>query len=176
MTSLGRDFGGNGEVRRTPVDGNVGGGLPFPRPLSLLHGERLPRGPVDHTHPRDALELRVPARMDRLSTVRTVLAALATFHDLDLDAVADLRLAVDEACAVLIDAAAPRSVLTVVVEPHADALVIHASTTREDADDPALGGFSRHVLTALTDDVRTFDDDRIFGISLTTRRKWASAN
>lgn len=114
--------------------------------------------------------------MDRLSTIRTVLAALATFDDLDLDAVADLRLAVDEACAVLINSAAPESDLTLVVEPHVDVLVIHASTTRSDAEDPVLGGFSRHVLTALTDGVRTFHDGRVFGISLTTRRKWATAN
>ncbi|MFN3006055.1 anti-sigma factor [Mycolicibacterium wolinskyi] len=142
----------------------------------MLHAKRLPRGTVDHTHPHDTLEFRVPARMDRLSTVRTVLAALAAFDDLDLDAVADLRLAVDEACAVLIDSAAPGSLLTLVVEPHRDALVIHASTPRSDAEIPALGGFSRHVLSALIDDVRTFHAGQVFGISLTTRRRWASAN
>lgn len=175
MTSLGRHFGGNGEVRRTPVDGNVGRGGRNPvRPLSLVHPERLPNAGAGHTRRHDSLELRVQARMDRLSTVRTVLAALATFDDLDLDAVADLRLAVDEACAVLINAAAPDSMLVLVVEPRSDALVIEASTTRADAEDTGLGGFSRHVLSALTDEVSTFGDGQVFGISLTTR--WRSAS
>src|SRR3982074_915600 len=43
------------------------------------------------------VELRVAARLENLAMVRTLVAAVGTFEDLDFDAVADLRLAVDEA-------------------------------------------------------------------------------
>ena len=49
-----------------------------------------------------SVEMRVSARLENLAVVRTLIGALATAEDLDLDAVADLRLAVDEACTRLI--------------------------------------------------------------------------
>ncbi len=45
-----------------------------------------------------SVELRVAARLENLAVLRTLVAAAATFEDLDIDSVADLRLAVDEAC------------------------------------------------------------------------------
>src|SRR5918996_303715 len=41
-----------------------------------------------------SVELRVPADLENLAVLRTVVAAIGTFDDLDFDAVADLRLAV----------------------------------------------------------------------------------
>ncbi|GAC1412150.1 MAG: anti-sigma B factor RsbW [Mycobacterium sp.] len=112
------------------------------------------------------------------------MAAVATFEDLDFDAVADLRLAVDEACTRLIRSAMPDSTLLLVVDPQDAAVVIHASTTCKSPDILAPGSFSWHVLSSLTDEVRTFSDSsgghddadgqdgrgRVFGISMTTRR------
>jgi serine/threonine-protein kinase RsbW len=46
---------------------------------------------VDNT-----VEFRVAARLENLAVMRTLVAAVGTFEDLDFDAVADLRLAVDE--------------------------------------------------------------------------------
>ena len=54
-----------------------------------------------------ALELRVPARLENLALVRALVAAVAAFEELGLDAIADLRLAIDEACTLLIRAAEP---------------------------------------------------------------------
>ena len=56
---------------------------------------------ADARNPR-SVEVRVSARLENLAVVRTLIGALATSEDLDLDAVADLRLAVDEACTRLI--------------------------------------------------------------------------
>jgi len=42
-----------------------------------------------------SVELRVAATLENLAVLRTLVAAVGTFEDLDFDAVADLRLAVD---------------------------------------------------------------------------------
>ncbi|MGW0161726.1 ATP-binding protein [Mycobacterium sp. NPDC003323] len=125
-----------------------------------------------------SVELRVAASLENLAVLRVLIAAAATFEDLDFDAVSDLRLAVDEACTRLVKAAVPGSTLTVTIKPREDALVIQASATcSSDEDDVvAPGSFSWHVLSSLTDEVSTFvngqhaDTGRIFGISLTARR------
>ncbi len=88
---------------------------------------------------------------------------------------ADLRLAVDEACTRLVRSAVPNSTLLVVVDPQPEALCVHASTTCESSDILAPGSFSWHVLTSLTDEVNTFTngsspDGQVFGISMMTRR------
>jgi anti-sigma regulatory factor (Ser/Thr protein kinase) len=122
------------------------------------------------------VELRVAARLENLAILRTLVAAVGTFEDLDFDAVADLRLAVDEACTRLIRSAVPDSMLLLVVDPRADAVVIDASTTCKTPDILAPGSFSWHVLSSLTDEVRTFqnghglEEGSVFGISMTTRR------
>ncbi|MDT5129463.1 MAG: hypothetical protein QOH54_5107, partial [Mycobacterium sp.] len=108
--------------------------------------------------------------------LRTLIAAMGTFEDLDMDTVADLRLAVDEACTRLIRSAVPGSTLILVVRPQANELVIDASTTCTSPDIMAPGSFSWHVLSSLTDEVKTFqngdgpDEGAVFGISMTTRR------
>jgi len=133
---------------------------------------------TDNGHSRSArsVEFRVAAKLENLAVLRTLVAAVATFEDLDFDAVADLRLAVDEACTRLIRSAVPDSTLSLVVVPRDDAVVIDASTTCKSPDILAPGSFSWHVLSSLTDEVRTFQDgqgpeeERVFGISMTARR------
>ncbi len=123
-----------------------------------------------------SVELRVAATLENLAVLRTLVAAVGTFEDLDFDAVADLRLAVDEACTRLIRSAVLDATLLLVVEPQPEALVVHASTTCDSTDILAPGSFSWHVLSSLTDEVSTFsngqsaDQGQQFGISMTTRR------
>jgi len=123
-----------------------------------------------------SVEFRVAAKLENLALLRTLVSAVGTFEDLDFDAVADLRLAVDEACTRLIRSAVPDSTLSLVVDPREDAVVIDASTTCKSPDILAPGSFSWHVLSSLTDEVRTFqdgqspEDERVFGISMTARR------
>jgi anti-sigma regulatory factor (Ser/Thr protein kinase) len=122
------------------------------------------------------VEFRVAAKLENLAVLRTLIAAMGTFEDLDMDTVADLRLAVDEACTRLIRSAVPGSTLILVVRPQANELVIDASTTCTSPDIMAPGSFSWHVLSSLTDEVKTFqngdgpDEGAVFGISMTTRR------
>ena len=129
-----------------------------------------------------AVELRLAARLENLAVLRTVVGAVGTFSDLDFDAVADLRLAVDEACTRLIRSATPDATLVVVVDPREEVVVVEASTTCDSNDVVTEGSFSWHVLSALTDELRTFHngsegphpEGRVFGITLTTRRAGTS--
>lgn len=128
-----------------------------------------------------AVEVQVAARLENLAVLRTLVGAVGTFEDLDFDTVADLRLAVDEACTRLIRSAALDATLVVVIDPRRDEVVVEASTQCDTDDVVTPGSFSWHVLSSLTDDVRTFQngqepgvDGRIFGITLTTRRAGSS--
>ncbi|MGE2836604.1 ATP-binding protein [Mycobacterium sp. SMC-4] len=130
---------------------------------------------IGQRYSAQSVELRVAATLENLAVLRTLVAAIGTFEDLDFDAVADLRLAVDEACTRLIRSAVADSTLLLVVDPQPDALMVHASTTCNSSDILAPGSFSWHVLSSLTDDVTTFSDGQsaggqVFGISMTTRR------
>jgi serine/threonine-protein kinase RsbW len=122
------------------------------------------------------VEIRVAARLENLAVLRTLVAAVATFEDLDLDVVADLRLAVDEACTALIRAALPDSSLWLSVDPREDTVVITASAACAGTAVVEPGSFSWHVLSSLADEVNTFTDGdgpdtgQVFGITLTTRR------
>ncbi len=128
-------------------------------------------------HGPAAVEVRVAAQLANLAVLRTVVGAVGTFSDLDFDSVADLRLAVDEACTRLIRSATPAATLVVVVDPRDDVVVVQASTTTDTYDVVTEGSFSWHVLSSLTDQVQTFHDGHgpspdglVFGITLTTRR------
>src|SRR6201996_5806332 len=126
-----------------------------------------------------AIELRVSATLENLAVLRTLVGAVGTFEDLDFDAVADLRLAVDEVCTRLIRSATPDATLAIVVDPRDQELVVEVSTKCDNSDVVTPGSFSWHVLTSLTDDVQTFHDGHepdggLFGVTLTTRRAGSS--
>jgi serine/threonine-protein kinase RsbW len=128
-----------------------------------------------------AVELHVAARLENLAMLRTLVGAIGTYEDLDFDAVADLRLAVDEVCTRLIRSATPDATLVVVVDPRDDELIVEASAACDTHDVVSPGSFSWHVLTSLADDVQTFHDGReanetgsVFGITLTARRAASS--
>ena len=52
--------------------------------------------------PEHAVCITVPARAEFLHVVRTVVGSVAARNDLTIDAIEDLRIAVDEACAQLL--------------------------------------------------------------------------
>nr|MDT0524012.1 anti-sigma factor [Streptomyces sp. DSM 41633] len=76
----------------------------------------------------------------------------------------------------LIRASTPDSSLHLTVDPGEEAVVVTASTTCTGALVVEPGSFSWHVLSSLTDEVKTFTDGdgpdtgQVFGITLTTRR------
>lgn len=132
-----------------------------------------------------AVELRVAARLENLAVLRTLVGAVGTFADLDLDSVADLRLAVDEACTLLIRSASPGASLVVVVDPRDDDVVVEVSADCAVDEVVSPGSLSWLVMSSLTDVVEVQHDGvqppgggdsvgRLFGITLTTKRAGAS--
>ena len=108
----------------------------------------------------ERLELRVPTSPTQLPAVRAMAGDLAMRMDFDLDAVEDLRLAVDEACATLASIARGDSPLTVVFEVARDGLRIDAWVPTDDGVDVPRDGFGWAVLQALVDTVEAGPSDQ----------------
>jgi serine/threonine-protein kinase RsbW len=101
----------------------------------------------------ERLELRVPTTPTQLPAVRAMAGDLALRMDYDLDAVEDLRLAVDEACATLVLVAAGDAPLTVVFETTRAGLHIEAWVPTAEGVDVPQEGFGWAVLATLVDAV-----------------------
>ena len=108
----------------------------------------------DSPVPPRAVEMRVPADGTFVAILRTVAAGLAARCDLTLDEIEDLRLAVDEACALLLPHAAPDASLTARFVLHSRSLAFIASVPAEPGAQPDKEGFAWTVLRALADDLR----------------------
>ncbi len=136
----------------------------------------------------ERLELRVPTSPTQLPAVRAMAADLALRMDFDLDAVEDLRLAVDEACATLAAIGLDGEPLTVVFEVARDGLQIDAWIPTAAGVDVPRDGFGWAVLHSLVDTVRARPSDQatvpagngsassVVGISLAKRLRRYSAS
>lgn len=102
--------------------------------------------------PRD-VELRVRAVPEALVTVRTVAGDLAARAEFPLDAVDDLRLAVDEACTCLADLARPETRLTVTFAVEDDRIMLTASVSTTGPTTLPRDTFAWRVLSTLADEV-----------------------
>ncbi|MGY1637460.1 ATP-binding protein [Geodermatophilus sp. SYSU D00742] len=112
------------------------------------------RGALAHDGRRaERLELRVPTTPSQLPAVRAMAGDLAMRMDYDLDAVEDLRLAVDEACATLASVVSGDRRLTVVFETTRAGLHIDAWVPTTEGTDVPRDGFGWAVLHTLVDNV-----------------------
>jgi len=119
----------------------------------------------------DYVHVRMPAASAYLSVLRTATAGLAARLDFTLDEIEDLRIAIDEACAMLLSQAIPGTDLECAFELGTDEVTITVSVTAADAQMPARDTFAWTVLSALagTVDSRLGPDDRV-AIVLQKRR------
>jgi serine/threonine-protein kinase RsbW len=101
----------------------------------------------------ERLELRVPITPTQLPAVRAMVGDLAMRMDYDLDAVEDLRLAVDEACAILALVSVGDAPLTVVFETSRTGLHIEAWVPTVEGKEVSRDGFGWAVLATLVDSV-----------------------
>jgi serine/threonine-protein kinase RsbW len=108
----------------------------------------------------ERLELRVPTSPTQLPAVRAMAGDLAMRMDFDLDAVEDLRLAVDEACATLASIATGDEPLTVVFEASRESLRIEAWVPTAAGVDVPRDGFGWAVLQTLVDTVEAGPGDQ----------------
>jgi len=105
------------------------------------------------TRRAERLELRVPSTATQLPAVRAMAGDLAMRMDYDLDSVEDLRLAVDEACAILAAIGDADEPLTVVFESTRAGLHIEAWVPAAEGTTVPRDGFGWAVLQTLADAV-----------------------
>ena len=120
---------------------------------------------------RDRVRVSMPAEGAYLSVLRTATAGLAARLDFTLDEIEDLRIAVDEACAMLLSQAIPGTSLECDFELGADSMTITVLVVAAQPQTPARDTFAWTVLSALAGDVdaKLEPDDRV-AIVLRKRR------
>ncbi len=132
---------------------------------SALVAEASPSGRT-----RDVVVLRLPAAGAYLSVLRTATASLASRLDFTIDDIEDLRIAVDEACAMLLAQAVPGADLECTFELTTDAIQVDVSVLTLDGQEPSRDTFAWTVLTALAGEVdSSLDADGRVGLSLHKR-------
>ncbi|GLZ55985.1 ATP-binding protein [Actinomycetospora sp. NBRC 106378] len=110
--------------------------------------------PPDLEEPPEDVEVRVPATPRAVVTMRTVAADLAARAEFTLDAVADLRMAVDEACSSLVSLARPDTKLTCTFILDEERMTVTATVSTFGPERLPTDSFGWRVLTTLADDVR----------------------
>ncbi len=108
-----------------------------------------PVGTADRVAVRDEVTVKMPADGVYLSVLRTATAGLAARLDFTLDEIEDMRIAVDEACAMLLSQAIPGSDLECRFNLGQDAMTIFVSVHCVEPRVPAGDTFAWTVLTAL---------------------------
>jgi serine/threonine-protein kinase RsbW len=142
---------------------------------TAVPGPRDPAGAAPGSTPPDRsgdhVKVTLPAEGAYLSVLRTATAGLAARLDFTLDEIEDLRIAVDEACAMLLAQAIPGTNLECAFDLDSDHMTITVSVTAAEPQMPAKDTFAWTVLSALagTVDSRLGPDDLV-SIVLRKRR------
>ncbi|GAB3357481.1 anti-sigma regulatory factor [Micromonospora halotolerans] len=119
----------------------------------------------------DIVHLTVPADGGYLGVLRTATAGLAARLQFALDEIEDLRIAVDEACAMLLAIATRDAELECRFAVTEDALTVEVTVpTVRGATLPSESSFAWKVLTALTTAANARAAEGRATISLLTRR------
>lgn len=101
-----------------------------------------------------SIEMSTMAHAIAIPTIRTVAADLAARADFDLDSIDDLRMAVDDVCAMLVRAAAHGGALHCRFTVTPDQIEVAAEVDADHLVDPLpTGSFDRRVLESLVDEV-----------------------
>jgi serine/threonine-protein kinase RsbW len=123
----------------------------------------------------DVVEVRVPARVVYVSTLRRTAASLAASCDLTIDDIEDLRLAVDEACALLLPHADAASQLESQFRLGRGSIAVTTAVQTGDGSSaqPDRNGFAWTVLAALSSSVDVSAADGRLAITVTKHREAA---
>ncbi len=105
--------------------------------------------PVARTHGVRDVEVRVWADAEQVPLLRSFAADIAMRMDFDLDAIEDLRMAVDEACSLLVRAAVPATALHCRFEPEGPAVRVRVQVDAEQSLPPSSDPMGWQILTAL---------------------------
>jgi serine/threonine-protein kinase RsbW len=120
--------------------------------VTVTYGTRPDGAPHEESALR--LELRTAASTVVIATIRTVAADLAARADFDLDSIDDLRMAVDDLCAMLVRIAPPDATLRCRFTAYPERIEVAADVDVEDGTEPPpTRSFSWRVLECLADEV-----------------------
>jgi serine/threonine-protein kinase RsbW len=108
--------------------------------------------------PRDMVAITLPASSAYLTVLRTATAGLAARLDFTIDEIEDLRIAVDEACAMLLAQALPGADITCEFQLGGDTMTVTVSVLTLDGEEPSRDTFAWTVLTALAGEVTSGSD------------------
>lgn len=148
----------------------------IPSQASPAREPSLGNSATSHATVRDIVTVRLPAAAAYLAVLRTTTASLAARLDFTLDEIEDLRIAVDEACCLLLAGAAPDAELTSVFEMSADTISITVSTRTTRDRGPTRDSFAWTVLSALAGQVDTWTEpDGTQAIALAKRREYGAS-
>jgi serine/threonine-protein kinase RsbW len=110
----------------------------------------------DKPAPGSDVEVRIAASPAHLSVVRAVAADLAMRADFTLDAISDLKMAVDEACSELISRSVSDGDLVCRFSVEGEQIHFSAEAATTTVAPPSRESFGWRVLTALTDSANTW--------------------
>jgi serine/threonine-protein kinase RsbW len=122
---------------------------------------------IGQDHRRADVELRVPADSAYASVLRTTTAGLAARLDFQLDDIEDLRIAVSEASAMVLPAAAEDADLTCQFFMSPGSLTVTIGVPVATPVDPRYDSFAWQVLATLATDATADNSDGRFTVSVT---------
>jgi serine/threonine-protein kinase RsbW len=122
----------------------------------------------------DRVTITVPADGAYLALLRMVTAGLAARLDFNVDEIEDFKIAVDEACAMLLATSVAGAEFRVGFTVDANTLAIAVSVPTTDGLEPSRDTFSWTVLTALAGDVDArVDTEKVVTVTMRKARSGA---
>jgi serine/threonine-protein kinase RsbW len=127
---------------------------PVDSPGSIVNSQAQASPP--NRQPVWSIELHTPASTVVIPVIRVVAADLAARAGFELDSIDDLRMAVDDACAMLVHMAAPGATLTCRFTVRPERIEAVAEVDVEDGTQPLpTGSFGWRVLECLAEEIKT---------------------
>lgn len=136
----------------------------------MTNGVRTARSAGDRDVLVDEVTIRLPAQSIYVAVLRTAVAGVAARADFSIDDIEDLRIAVDEACALLLASAATGAALSCHFTGRTDSVLAAISAPVDDATLPDESSFGWLVLNALAGAVQADVDDGVMTIMLSRTR------
>lgn len=129
--------------------------------------------PASSSAARADVELRLPADGAYVSVLRTTTAGLAARLDFTIDDIEDLRIAVGEACALVLPEADPGSSLEARFHVAQGELTVTVGVAASSAVTPDFDSFAWQVLTTLASSADVRSEAGRFEVTLTVRSSLA---
>jgi serine/threonine-protein kinase RsbW len=136
----------------------------------LVEGKAMDRPPADKAD----VSLRVPADGAYVSVLRTMTAGLAARLDFTVDDIEDLRIAVGEACALVLPEALPGGDLEADFRQTSGTLTVSVRVPTAGRSEPDYESFAWQVLSTLATEATAAADDRTLAVTFSSDSSLAS--